>query len=135
MYKRDQFDNTSGQIMTDNFMPTNNPQSLISFEFTNIYLPNLVSTFYIGLSSGIGRERQRERERKRERRRKGLYDRHDLMNFAPLQISFKKKMCLTFHSCSIYSSMYVHIYACTLCTHQSSNKYIPIRKTNKTFKE
>ena len=70
--------------MTDNFMPIYNPWSLISFEFTNIYLPNLVSTFYIGLSSEIGRERERERERKRERRRKGLYDRHDLMNFAPL---------------------------------------------------
>ena len=68
MYKRDQFDNTSGQIMTDNFMPTNNPQSLISFEFTNIYLPNLVSAFNIGLSSEIRREIDRERERERRER-------------------------------------------------------------------
>ena len=71
--------------MTDNFMPIYNPWSLISFEFTNIYLPNLVSTFHIELSSEIRREKEREwRERERERRRNGLYDRHDLMNFAPL---------------------------------------------------
>ena len=48
--------------MTDNVMPIYNPWSLISFEFTNIYLPNLVSTFNTGLSSEI-RERERETER------------------------------------------------------------------------